>query len=394
MGFCKRLPLLKLLSCDYPNNLLKNCYLIACQHILPSTRLLIHSLFDLGLSSEKTALIGKCYSTSQKTYTDLKNEGVYVCPSSLHFNSYETFDMQFQSNISNFLQKSIQQLRPPVEAKIIILDDGGELINQAWKFLQRRWNLLGVEQTSSGYYKLKQLKLNFPVVNVARSQLKLEVESPMIAEAQAVQIIKKISLLGSFKKGLLIGNGAIGKALFEKLSSQYDISRYDKIASRSDLNRSELCLKHYGFIIGTTGRIIVGQKEYSKLKKEVVLISSSSSDREFDAVNLRRQRKKMDDCHQDVWCDGVLLANCGFPINFYGSQEDSVHLDKIQLTMGMLFEGVCQGMLEKHSKNGLTNLNQDRQEKILSLFSYFNSRFCLPHSGATDKVHNTPLQAA
>ncbi|MBY0461902.1 MAG: hypothetical protein K2Q34_01815, partial [Alphaproteobacteria bacterium] len=334
-----------------------------------------HSLFDLGLAPERIALIGKCYSTSKKTQRSLENEGIYVCPSSNNFDSYHSFDVQFQQNILNFLQKAIQQMNPHKEAKIIILDDGGELISASYKSIQKRWNLIGIEQTSSGYHKLRNLKLNLHVTNVARSYAKLEVESPMIADAQATQIITKISnFLSSIKKCLLVGNGAVGKALFEKLKNHYDIIRYDKIFERSDLYKDKLNLADYNLIIGTTGETIISQKGHSKIKKGTILISSSSSDREFEAVHIRKRIKRTNNCHQDICSDGVFLPNSGFPINFHGSQEDSVPLEKIQLTMALLFEGICQGVQTDPNQKGLVELNTIRQEKVLDLFYRLNQK--------------------
>jgi len=55
-----RLSLLQHLSSFYPPDLLKDAYLIGCQHILPSTHFMLRSLFDIGLEPQRTALIGKC----------------------------------------------------------------------------------------------------------------------------------------------------------------------------------------------------------------------------------------------------------------------------------------------------------------------------------------------
>jgi len=368
-----RLAILENLSAKYSSNFLKDYYLIGCQHLLPSTHLMLRSCFDMGLRPEKTALLGKCYSTSSLTQTLMKEEGIYVCPSSTQFDSHESYDDQFRNNISVFLKNAIEKLKIPPNAKLIVLDDGGELIVQLNNFKLNFERVIGVEQTSSGYHKLADIDLKIPVMNVARCSTKLIIESPMIIDAQNLAITKAINTLDlSPKRILIVGNGALGQYLKQSFQVNYDVTCYDKIPYLSDVNEEDLDIATFDLIIGATGNSILPSLRNSSLKEGVILASASSSDREFSASLLRKRVGKVDNCHTDLHVNGIHLLNCGFPINFQGKDEDSVPLEKIQLTVALLFAAICQGISTKDLRNGLVGLDRASQKIVLDRFYSLN----------------------
>lgn len=368
-----RLAILENLSAKYSSDFLKDYYLIGCQHLLPSTHLMLRSCFDMGLQPEKTALIGKCYSTSFLTEALMKEEGIYICPSSTRFDSHQSYDDQFQRNILVFLKDAVKRLKIPPNAKLIVLDDGGELIAHLNNSKLHFERIIGIEQTSSGYHKLANTHLKFPVINVARCSTKLMIESPMIIEAQNLAITNAINNLNLSPKSILIvGNGALGKYLKQAFRSRYDVTCYDKIPYLSEVNKEDLDIATFDLIIGATGSSILPSFYNSTLKKGVILASASSSDREFSASLLRRRVRKVDNCHTNLYINGAHLLNCGFPINFQGKNEDTVPLEKIQLTVALLFAAICQGICAKDLKNGLINLNRTSQKIVLDRFYSLN----------------------
>ena len=143
----------------------KNSYIIAAQHILPSTHMMIRSMINLGLDASNIAVIGKCYSSDEKTMEAMIKEGVFVCKSSVEFDSDQSFDQQFKNSVEKFLYDQIKKMQPVKDAKIIILDDGGSLIIAAQDLASHYSNICGVEQTSSGYHRLVTMPLKFPVIN-------------------------------------------------------------------------------------------------------------------------------------------------------------------------------------------------------------------------------------
>lgn len=371
-----KLKILQDISSELPRNLLKDSYLIACQHVLPSTYHMLISMFDLGLSPEKIAIFGKCYSTSGMAKEKIMNEGIHVASESSFFDGYQPFDSYFTEKLESFFMETIQKWDLSPSDRLIILDDGGELIKIANTYFRDDNDriVFGIEQTTAGYEKLKEEKLNFPIINVARSDAKLIFESPMIAEAQVNRMTELLDNLKlSAKNTLIMGNGFIGNALAQKLSSSHNVIRYDKVLTRTDIQKSELNLGNYDLIIGTTGKTVLPFNFHHQLKKPVTLISASSSDREFDAVHLRRRIKKTTSCHEDIIIDGIYLPNCGFPINFRGSEEDSVPLSKIQLTIALLFIGVCQAVYEIPTIKNFIPLNNKLQKMILKTFKSIDS---------------------
>lgn len=368
-----RLSILEHLSSSYASDFLKDFYLIGCQHLLPSTHLMLRTCFDHGLRPERTALIGKCYSTSKTAQTLMKDEGIYVCPSSLEFDSHQPYDDQFQKNISTFAENAIDKLKIPSHAKIMVLDDGGELILAMHNFLPRFERIIAVEQTSAGYHKLANIDLKMPVINVARCLTKLEMESAMVTEAQAHAIAQAIEDLGiKPNKALIFGNGALGKYLLRTLRLHYDVVCYDKVPHLSDIDQEDLDISTFDLIIGATGSSILSPDHIDCLKNGAVLVSASSSDREFAASYLRQKVEKVNNCHTNLTINGVHLLNCGFPVNFQGKDEDSIPLEKIQLTIALLYVALYQGISLPQLKNGFVNLNNHIQKVILKKFHTLN----------------------
>ncbi|AIK96276.1 hypothetical protein [Candidatus Odyssella acanthamoebae] len=369
-----RLKILQALSHEFPANLLEDTYLIACQHILPSTYYMLLSLLDLGIPSENMAVIGKCYSTSNLATKMILEEKIHVASESSFFDGYQSFDSSFKEKLKAFFIETIQKWDLSPTSRLVILDDGGELIKIANDYLSSTQTVFAVEQTTSGYDKLKDELLKFPIINVARSDAKLIFESPMIAEAQVNRITETLPKFNFMAKKLLImGNGFIGSALARKLSSSYNVTCYDKILTLTDIQTHELRLHNYDLIIGTTGKTVLPFNFHHQLQNPVTLISASSSDREFDAVYFRRQREKISNCHEDIMVNGVFLPNCGFPINFRGSEEDSVPLSKIQLTIALLFAGICQSVYEKPIIKNFVPLNKRLQDLIVKNFHAIDS---------------------
>lgn len=117
---------------------------------------------------------------------------------------------------------------------------------------------------------------------------------------------------------LITGAGAIGTALADVLRPLHD--RVDVYDTRSgcmtpiDLPNA---IGGYDVIIGATGATSVPASMHELLRPGVLLMSASSSDREFDAVALRRRTTPNPDCHADLRvADGSVdatLLNSGLP---------------------------------------------------------------------------------
>lgn len=364
-----RLPLLQFVAEQYPDVRLEKTVVIVSQHLLGTTFDFFKELFAKGLNPANAFVIGKCYSTSPVVKQWLAEAGVNVSPLSDFFDNDQSFDAQFTSHIGNFFREVISKVDFNAFEHIIILDDGGYLITEVHKQLPQQYQKIrAIEQTSAGFNRIKEQKVSFPIINVARSQAKLTVESPFIAEVAVHKLEVELSHYQIKNPQILIvGMGPIGQAMRVLLRSRYKVSGCDTIADRCDFaGNYQDHLGDFDVVVGATGQTIIGLNEFPKLKPGVLLASVSSSDREFTAVELRRLAPVVD-CHQNVEVNNIRLANGGFPINFDGNVY-SVAPEKIQLTHALLLAAVFE-VREADSTPGLLDLGPGVQKRILDQFS-------------------------
>jgi len=370
------LPLLQFVSNEFQDVSLNNTLIIACQHILGTTFDLFEELFQKGLKPENVFLIGKCYSTNKQTFDLFKKKGANISEASFAFDSHISFDELFQKNIEAFFKDIQSAVDLKSFEKIVILDDGGYLIALSNDFLKGLKNVVGIEQTTSGYEKVKNLKLHFPMLNIARSKAKLTIESPFIAEIAAKKIDKYLHKYRIKNPNILvIGTGSIGSTLSSTLSKKFPVSRCDIIQQKCDFNGDyKDHLNEFDLIIGATGTSAIQSGEFGNLKQGVLLASISSSDREFSAVYLRQLAATTENCHEDIKVNGVTLLNCGFPINFNDGKRHSVSPEKIQLTRALLLAGIFESVTKEFSNN-LIELDTFLQEKITQEFRNSSTKF-------------------
>ncbi len=369
--YLRKLPLLDYTASLYPDVTLADAYVICAQHLVSTTYSLFHTLLNLGLKPANLSVIGKCYSTDPEAYREMSKKGIDVCPSSLSFDSHRSFDEQYRENLLKFVNRRLKKISSAKFKKIIILDDGGELISIISSSLGEIKGAVAIEQTSSGFHKLNKKKASLPIINVARSPAKLIYESPIIAKLVVDTLVSQIKNLPSQpREVLVIGNGAIGSRIREVLESKYHISTFDKAASRSSIRSQdfEKFLKKFDLIIGCTGRSVLRPEQYKLLKKNVILVSASSSDREFDAVHLRNKMPLVRDCHQSLQIDGTYLINCGFPVNF-SAEFRAIDVDELQLTRSLLLSSILQAYYYSDpTKKGFIPLDMENQRDIIQKY--------------------------
>jgi len=360
----KKIPLLEYVKSFHSSVALSNVLLIGCQHILETTHTMLRSLYDFGLDPKNIFLIGKCYSSNHFVWQEMHRDGIQVSLLSFSFENHLTFDNQFYSILNQFLKDILYRVDLSKFHTIILIDDGGQLLTLSMKFFKNHKNVIGIEQTTSGYEKIKFSSLPFPVINVARSQAKLIYESPMIADIVIEKILKRMTVLkGNLKQILVIGAGSIGSSIYMALKNDYEVQVYDK-KEGIDLENP---LQAADMVIGCTGETSIPFSKYKYVKKGCVLVSASSSDREFDAVHIRRRGKNINSCHDDIKEERFTLLNCGFPINFDGGRN-SVAPEKIQLTRALLLAAILQAYEMPKNSLEIVPLDMDMQREIISKY--------------------------
>ena len=370
----RNLPLLEYTASLYPQNSLDNTVIICVQHLASTTYTLLHKLISLGLRKEDLHVLGKCYSTNPAVYEALKIDGIKVSNKSMAFDSHVSYDSQHNANIKQFFGDCLKSLKadPLIQQKkIIVLDDGGYLLELANSQFPEEWNVAGVEQTSAGYRKLSTQSISFPIVNVARSRAKLQYESPIISKLILKRMEHHIDLISEkIKNVLIIGNGAIGKSVYNRLKSNFDVHIYDVKTKRSDFRSKELnkYIGDYDLLVGCSGSKALSIENYPYLNRPVYLVSASSSDREFDAHNLRLKHPAVKDPHVDLDINGINLVNCGFPLPFDNAYNE-IDVNELQLTRSLLLAGIIQAKNSAPISKGLVKLSSKYQNKVISFYT-------------------------
>lgn len=363
------LPLVESLIDDHEKVDLSNVRIIGAQHILETTHAMFRSLYRLGLKPENISLIGKCYSTCREVYEEMVADGINVSEASFSYNSHISYDELYSQEVEKFLASHLSDLIENKYDRIIVLDDGGKCIRFLNTHKTSDTPMTAIEQTSAGYHAIKDLPLTIPVINVARSPVKLNYESPMIAQAAAERLYQSLQqrdILPS--RALIIGGGAIGQAMKNHLKEEMEIYIYDENPKLSDFScELEAIISKFPLIIGCTGTTSVGKRLHPKIAPGTVLVSASSSDREFDAVHLRRLLPPATDCFQDVFVEEKLLVKSGFPVNFDGEREN-IDPEKIQLTIALITAGILQAQFTNFEETSIIPIQSYLEDKILSNF--------------------------
>jgi S-adenosylhomocysteine hydrolase len=389
-----QLPLLRVAREAYPFVTLEDAYVICAQHLLGTSTVLFHNLFQMGLNPDHFSVIGKCYSTNPAVYFDLRNiGGLDVCSSSRQFSPAESFDSQYERNVQRFVKKRLEKILNSGCRKLIVVDDGGELIQFIGHLAKHgifppTLEIIGLEQTSSGFTKLQSVDLAFPVVNVARSNVKLYIESSIIADS----IMQNLSI--AFKevnvnpeRALLLGYGAIGVKVGERLGLSCPVDSFDPKREESSIRCFEdIDFEHYNLIVGCSGKRVINFSDFCLFGKQTVLASVSSSDREFCGVEFRSQLNWQPRCHEHISAHGVYLLNCGFPVNF-SKHYHLVDDDRYQLTRSLLLAGILQAYSHTGSSDRFIDLDSTVQRAI-------GERFVALYPGVVTEANAKDAQAA
>lgn len=329
-------------------------YIFACQHILRPRDEMLSMLVNWGIPRSHIFILGKAYSTNSRLLKELKQAGYNIYQPS--YSGRKPFDTEHENNCLWLFNLCKQ--RVPDGSRVIVLDDGGMLIsvfNRRFKELSQDNEILGIEQTSSGFRKLENQYMNFPVVNVARSVTKLNKESLLVAQ----KCYKKLSQYFHDKKigkkrYLVIGRGPIGQAFIKLLQAKKEkVVSFDIISDSASLRQKVKALKP-NVIIGATGTCSVSHEDvgyFTQLKYPIYLASMSSSDREFPVADFRNSVKTR--LHSDVKYQNITFVNNGFPINFTKnrSREGAEWIEKtICLILGSILY-----LVNMEEPNTLTN---------------------------------------
>lgn len=330
----------------------KDLYLVCCQHLLEPQLKMIELLIKFGFSPNRILVLEKVYSSNKEIVEELISLGVKVIRSEFNGNS---FDKNHEKNCE-YIFGII-----PNDAKSILIDDGAQLIKT---FNDKNKEVLfAVEQTSSGFRKLQNESLQFPVFNVARSNTKLIQESPLVAHHLYERMISYFNKYDLIKlKILVVGLGPIGESISEIFKeNNFEVDGFDIKLGHSDLVNK---IKDYrpNVIIGATGNSVLNKDDIESLYSDdpLYLISASSSDREFPVLQFRTKKESV---HDDVIFKNIIFVNNGFPFTFVGNRNEMLPIE-IEKTICLLCGCVMYGSIKKISESKLIEVPQEIENLI------------------------------
>ena len=248
----------------------------------------------------------------------------------------------------------------PKEAKFVVLDDGAELIQTCID--EQRVPLFAVEQTSSGFRKLENQSIPFPVVNVARSATKLVQESPLVARL-CFERINEYLLSKNINDSsvLVVGLGPVGECIREVFKqNDFIVNGFDIKHGHNDLV-SFIKNNKPDVIVGATGSNILTKHDIEQLvsDKPLYLVSVSSSDREFPVVDFRTSAE----IHADIVYKNITFLNNGFPITFKGNRYELTP-SEIEKTICLLGGAVLDSVVNGFDKTGLVDISGSLEKLI------------------------------
>ena len=344
-------------------------------HILESSYPLFKHLAAV-VGYQNIFLMGKPYSTIPSIANKVVEMGADL--TRLVMKSGLAYEFAVQDSIRVLWDKVLSHAKKIAISKIIIIDDGADILtNIPWKDLDGI-EVVGVEQTTKGIMRLKESYGVHPsVISVAGCALKKEIESRFIAEAIIKEVKSLVKKIGKKKIGV-VGTGNIGKQLIvdlEKLGmsvNSYDFSRFNAmgVSSAGSITSVSEIVEKNDIIIGATGKDFLRGVVLDKAKGEKYLVSASSADVEFYSI-LNRAGFPSNSFEDIVFephtgCK-LNIMNGGYPINFNRTKEIEKAAD-MQLTRTLLFAGFVEALeiSKKEKKSLIFKLDTDFQREILN----------------------------
>ena len=376
------LPILGELINEYSHSIkldISNVYVIAVQHILVTTGSLFEYIIKLGIKSSNIFLTGKLYSTNKDVYSSLEDLGI---------NMYKTNPSKNFGQILEQQEKDVKKIWRDLKCKtksddlIIILDDGGVAIRTIPDRLIFERRVFGIEQTTFGM-KYKSNIDYFPVIEVAKSAAKVNLEPNFISRALNKKIQYKVKRMSPKKIGV-VGCGNIGLAMIRYFQKDNEIITYDNakedicVFNAKRVDSIETLMKESDIIIGATGNDICQNIDWENIiNSNKVFISVSSNDTEFKSLLLqynkcikKKKYRILDDLRINL-TNGyqIKIIRGGTPANFDNSYE-SCDKNEIELTRALLFSGILQILIDENYDENTKHvkLSSKYQEKIVQLW--------------------------
>jgi len=364
-----KMPLLgylaKKLSAELSDRPFTDINFLVVLHFLKDLIVFLEACEKLGLEPSRTHLFYKpyLYPHREEIVSHLKAKGYHVYP------------LEDLEEVLDTLNKQ------DVNSHFVVIEDGGYIVPLLHaKFPKLLENTIGaVEQTTRGIRNDEQVgDLKIPVLNVAESKIKNEIEPPHVADA----VIKNLeSLLTGEKlrgsKAAVLGYGTIGREIAKRLRDKgmivtiYDSDSLKITKAREEgfeaVNEPYNAVKNKLLVIGCSGETSIGREEILSLSDRTYLVSASSDQREIGLIELdslssnkeilkNENGRKIGTSYTICGQNKVIhLIADGFPINFWYSESMPDQVS--DLILSLIYVSAID-LVKKEFGNGLQNINE------------------------------------
>jgi hypothetical protein len=391
--------------------------ILLIQHQLGTHFSLVNAFIQLGVSPKRIFSIDIPYSSSEITQSHLK---LYL---KIPPNNIYKHDYTLEQPYSQYQSQRVARILPEIlvtlddEGPLIVIDDGAYFLEglsllKETDYIKyvRQGRLIIVEQTTRGLIKirenvkLQQLLSILPLIDVAESQVKKELEPKYIAQysLQKLDHVLAKHLQRSDNGSILVtGFGAIGKAVAFEVKQVYpkaliyildpSVDRQHEACEKGfKLWHHDLPAQPFSIVIGCSGVTSITPADILFLNNDAILVSMSSGTHELNVDGFLDQASsgklkliselvtKSTDIHNDLKfkfeaADQQIyftIINGGMPISFDGNLT-CVPGPKIQQTLTMLVAGAVQGsyLLNSNSAaSGIVSLDKSFQEWLTTEF--------------------------
>jgi S-adenosylhomocysteine hydrolase len=367
---------------------LNNTTIIYIHHALDTSVNLVSSMIRLGACPQDIFVLGKSYSECPSAVQRIKNLNVIYQDCSKQtalgqFSQSFTYDIGcLWKRVNDHLANNANDVRD-----VLVLDHGGYAIKLMPQSISMQCNVVGLEKTTAGLMGPKNREFPLvPIINVAQCATKKTLESPLIAETIVKKLLPQLPKNPDKVCGV-IGYGSVGRAVATLLNSIYKrVIVYDPhYLTHNEANPWRACnlselITDSDLIFGCTGQDLIPIELFKVTKKEKILISCSSEDKEFlgllkeiqeiqkkDGVKINNPFQELEYISKQG--AKVRILNGGFPINFDHTGE-SVPAKDIQLTRALVLVGILQAKAfckKSHllCKNGIFSLDPMAQSFIV-----------------------------
>ncbi|MET0416948.1 MAG: hypothetical protein ABW022_13100 [Actinoplanes sp.] len=362
------------------------CVVLAVQHVHSSMLALLGGLRCGGAEAGSVTVVGKSYSTRVPAVEALRAAGVEVVDPLKMTDPLRSFEDELAAQVT----ATIAALRPRLgsDTRLLVIDEGAV----ATKALLQHDDpdLLGrvhvVEQTTRGARWTETAEPPFPVVDVARSAAKADLEGPLVTASMVAGLDMAMAAIGHHPKRIgIVGYGRMGARLAGLLSARHavavhDTAEHNLAVARADGRRvlsREALLDEVDVLIGCTGSPILDDRDLAGLRRPLLFVNGASSDIEFALWRHRTAeaiQPGSSGTAETPWLNHyavesaqrhVLVAG-GFPTNFHLPGEPISPRD-FQVTRALMLAGAARAM--DRSEPGLVPLDASAQRVVADAYA-------------------------